>query len=238
MIDPENFHHLLEISHLNLKYLGHQKNIEDQNKRVSQVELQRQRASEERDSLMEKAKNLRQLMVEQENELAKTQTQFERNLETAQMVTSEAQLKANETEKETLRQKLLSLEEQVFELMEQVEELEEKIKDKESFLEGSKKAITEIQADVEANTKVEQKNADNFKKRIDGLLETVTPKMSQQIQRILQKMKDPFAKVKAGHCGTCGMGVDKFTQDEVELLQDLVTCGSCGRIFLPSSIKE
>lgn len=139
-------------------------------------------------------------------------------------------------EKQKLLEKVDQLEMAGLELLENLEAIEGDIQDKNTFLEGIKETISEIQSEVDIEAGERSRQIDSLQTRITASLEELPESFVLTYNKVKAKnlSVSMFTKIQAKSCSVCKAGVDRSKEVQVEEQLLLKLCSSCGRIFIPN----
>ncbi|MGZ3808330.1 MAG: zinc ribbon domain-containing protein [Bacteriovorax sp.] len=178
-------------------------------------------------------------LTEKQREIESHQQKIKRMKSQMDMVTTEKEQHALESQIALLQTELNDLEEHFFSSLERQEAIEEEKKDIHHFLEGSLSSLAEIKKDVEVETKKYQDLIDGRQKRIESLEELCEPQLKSFYLDLEKKFKPqrPVAFLIDKKCSQCHMQVDSIFKASLEEGRSYETCPNCGRLLIPETAK-
>lgn len=225
-----------EIESLDRHIKGHLDNMEEQQKRISFIEGQREAKQEELRDLKEKAKAKQTELTNQENTLSKVDSQLEKTMHNLSAVTTDQQLKSLENEKQKFEQQKNELEASVFKIMEDIESNQLEQKELSEFIEGSAETLHELQDEINASNQKDQKEIDQYQQRIDVILNDLAEPLLTKYKKAREKyrFKEPATYLKTDNCPKCGIAVSPSKKNDILYFKSIESCSGCGRILIPA----
>lgn len=128
-----------------------------------------------------------------------------------------------------------SLEEKILTGLEKLENNQEAIKQSLAFFEGIEESIEEVREEVFGSGQVVSQDLLKTKKRIELLLEELSPKFRELFLRTQKKGLpiSPFSKIKDKSCQFCHHRVEELKLTRILDLGELKACSLCERLLLP-----
>lgn len=239
MIEFEHFHALKEAQSLDLKIKGHLANIKQEENRIQIVHNQRVSKAKELEDIEKNVSDLTTQLRSNEKNLAAMIAQHEKATQRIPRLTSDSEVKATEKEIAGLEREKAKNEKAVLELMESIDSLNKVKIEHQSFLQGSEQSLSQIKDEVKLNTDLDRKEIANYEKRMAVLLDTCHPNTRARFLALnqLYRFRNPLAFVINDNCNGCHMKINRRDQINIDKGQTLEYCPSCGRIFLPTSLK-
>jgi len=232
-----SFRHLIEIEALKIQNQSDLAQISSEEKRISDLENLRARRERETFALEEEDKNLKLFTSEQEIE--GKQLKITRLNSQMDLVTSEKEQQALESQLAIMKKELESLEVKYFLNLERHEAIEVEKKEAYSFLSGSIASLEEIKKDVD-NIKIKYLAAIAGRlERIKSLEEICDSKLKKFYHELEKKFlpKRPVAFLIDKKCNQCHMQVDFFFKSSLGEGRSFETCPNCGRLLIPETAK-
>lgn len=232
-----SFRHLIEIEALKTQNQNDFDRISNENKRISDLETQREKRSSQFKALDEEIKNLK--LTSMQLEIESHQQKINRMKSQMDMVTNEKEQHALESQIILLQTELDELEKNYFTNLERLEAIEEEKIDIQNYLEGSKSSLVEIKKDVEIETKKYQDVINGRLLRIQSLEEQCAPSLRSFYLELEKKFKPkrPVAYLIDKKCTECHMQVDSIFKASLEEGRSFETCPNCGRLLIPETAK-
>lgn len=221
----EWFFKLKEFDSLSKERINHLKAMKDQEDRLSALNVRRQDALTELESLKQDLMTSQQNLFETEKKLKNAETQ-------ASLLGERGgdELKIAEYKKEALK-----FEEDAFEWLAKIDEVNQEMLDKKSFLNGIEKTMHEIAGEVKAESDALSLAINNLDLRLKLIQEELPTDFRQTLQKIIAKKLaiGPFTRIENGSCYFCRYKISRMEESEIDMLKQLKLCPQCNRIFLP-----
>lgn len=235
-----DFQNLLEIQSLELLQKKHIDKIEENNRRLTHITKLRAQKVE---SIVELNKNLaieKELMANDEKELFIAEQKLSNTKEHLPMATSEKEVNALEKEIATLTPLIETLENTGLELLEKIELIEIEIKEGEEFLIGSKETYDEVKLEVDTENLVEEKELQNYQKRIDLIVPEIEKIFwtSYQDSSKDHKYKNPLTFLVQGKCQSCKFHIDTTSEKGIEAGNTTELCSGCSRLLTTLAVRS
>lgn len=139
----------------------------------------------------------------------------------------------------TLESECEKLQDQVLENLETIEVKESEVSEAQEFILGVTQTISEIEAEVKALQKANDEKIFQLEAQIIGLINEIPTNVANLYKKAKEKHQYDAATFIIGNsCGRC-----KLTYAPAECAQfnnglDLILCKGCGRLLLPSSLRN
>jgi len=239
-MEAEDFRTLIEIQSLDNQEANHNKNIESENKRITDIEEKRSNEEIKLSQFKSDLNSCKKELALKETELFKIESNLEKTSKHATMVTSNDQAKAIEKELDDLGEKKGQLEEKILILFEKQEDLESSIKDSGEFLKGSLESLDEIKKEVANNIESENKQISSLQDRVSSLQSLVPNTLNDLFQASNKhyRFNNPIAFIDKGYCTQCHYATNITKEKDVDLMTSFESCEGCGRLFAPQAAKS
>ena len=214
---------------------GHVEKIQEEEKRIDFLKKQLRHKEEELSESKEKLLSKKSELVHQENELERLQQINEKLQEKESQIKDQRELDSFEKEKIENTHALSLKEEDVFHLLEEVENLTQNSKEINTFLNGSKSGLEEIQKESQEKQNKEKTEITHCEKRIHLMLETLPQEMKLISHQLLQKFSlGPItSKIKTDTCGICRFRQTQITIQNINSAKTIENCLQCKRFLIP-----
>lgn len=225
-----------EIESLDRHIKEHLDHIQEQNKRIEFLNMQREQKTEASTETQETIKEKQTELTAKENELVKVDSQLEKTINNLSAVTTEQQLKSLESEKLKFAEAKDSLETEVFDLMETLETKAEELRELQEFLEGSAQTLKELEAEVHKSTTKDEIEIQQYQKRVNAIFNELQDPLKTKYGKARNKhrFKEPATYLITDNCPKCGLAVSPSKKNDILYLKSIETCSGCRRVFIPS----
>lgn len=233
-----SFRHLIEIEALKKQNQQNLNEILSENKRISDLDVRREKTRAQIENLLLEEKNLH---------LSKTQESLDTLGARLKKLNSQLSLAVTEKEQvafehqiQLVKNEIENLETLYFANLESSESILEQVQSLTTFLEGSLNTLDEIKSEVATNITAEQKIIDNRNLRIDALLELINPGLKSLYLELEKKYKpkSPVSYLIDKKCSECHMQADSILKNSLEEGRSIETCPSCGRLLIPETVQS
>jgi predicted nucleic acid-binding Zn-ribbon protein len=234
-MSAEAFKIAKEISSLRQNIQQIELKISDENKRVTHIVLARSQRQEQLMNDQDSLKEMRIMLQKNENEIAKTQINLDKDTLSLKSLTNNQQLLALEKSIEHNRLLIDELENTGLSQLEKIDELELEIRESQDFLKGSEDSLIEISKEVDLLVLEHQSQIDIKNKRIKLLYEQLPEIFREKIKSTIAKKipQSSFTRIKNGCCEFCRLSLSKVDISNIEDHLKLKSCSGCSRIFIP-----
>ncbi len=221
----ESFLKLKEFDSLEKMKLHHQKQIQEQEERLSLLNNKKQ----------EKLNSQKQLL----NDLHALEQQYfesEKKLKTAEAQASGLRdIGADESKIQQFQSDAAKLENELFGLLEQTEQIQQELNEAKTFLSGLEKTILEIDTEVSGEREEHQKAIAQLDLRLVLIKEELPTDFREALEKTLKKKLaiGPFTRIENGSCYFCRYKISRVEESEIDMQKMLKHCPQCTRIFLP-----
>ena len=234
----ESFRHLIEIEALKGKIEQEENKIASENKRISDLLALREKKQKEISELDQTLREFK--LTEQQLTIDSTITKLNRmNSQLDQISTEKEQIKL-ENQIKNFKQEIDKLESQYFQDLERSEQIEKDISERKDFLAGSLETIKELEVEIASETQGFKRAIENYKKRVDSLMDLLHPSLKSLYQEVENKFKKggPVAFLIDKKCSKCHMLLDSTHKQSLESGRSLEFCPSCSRLLIPETAKN
>jgi predicted nucleic acid-binding Zn-ribbon protein len=231
------YSYLVDINSLDNVIKRHNAEIEEELKRLTFLEQQKENKNELLNEATERHQELKTQQVEKEKLLFDIDHKLEQNSNHQLAAKTTKEVETLEHEKSHLEVEKNILENNILEMIEEVDNLDQKIAECDEFLGGLAKTIVEIETEVETFRHNKEKEIRQLEKQIEGLLCEIPSTVIEDMTKTREKYRfHNFVTYLDGSvCHHC-----KFKNSPVEC--DIVTkqnrhmhCGGCKRILINKS---
>ena len=201
------------------------KSIQEQQERLTKLELRRQEQLRE----ITEFKN-------EHSELQQSYFEAEKKMNTCEEQASRLKDVGGDQEKiANFKTEAAALENTLFEMIERTEEIQNTVDEKKTFLAGLEKTYQEIKDEVASEITENQKSIDQATLRIKLIEAELPPDFRGVLERTLKKNLaiGSFTRVDNGSCFFCRAKISRTDESEIDLQKQLKVCNQCSRIFLP-----
>lgn len=209
--------HFLEIDNLELKVSKLNKNVAEEQKRLTF--LAKEKSFQERNLEKLRASHLQlvQILKGEENQLEELIQKMQKWMEF-------------QTEAVLLQRK--QLEDKLFQMLEQLEEVEIKINDATNFLANIDQTIEEVRLEVQEEVNQWEKEAANLQMRIDALIEQLTTRGQALYQGLAKAALSPKVLLaESAFCPECHWTIPSHTFEKIKFFELLFSCTQCRRVI-------
>lgn len=210
------------------------KKIEEEEKRITQLDRQRQERQLHLEHSESALKQTNELIAKEEKELHSMESNFKKSESNQQGATNQVQLDAANKTLESLGPKIEETEMLILDLLEKKDQLSAKIAEDQKFLAGSHETKKVITLEVEQSCQHYQVKIKELEENIQTLLNEI-PKLDRDLvimTRTRFRFKQPLAKVMGNNCAACGAAIDRMTQSTLSKQISIELCPGCGRMLM------
>jgi predicted nucleic acid-binding Zn-ribbon protein len=224
-VSAEWFFKLKEFDSLGKMRINHLKVIQEQEQRLTKLNIRRQEQLDEANGLRSELLSVQQNYFEAEKKMNTCEEQASR-------------LKAvggDEAKIANFQKEATALEDSLFALLERTEAIHLELEDKKTFLIGLEKTYLEIQTEVNEEIQENQKGVSQADLRMKLILEELPSGFRETLERTLKKnlAVGSFTRIDNGSCFFCRYKISRTDESEIDMQQMLKVCPQCSRIFLP-----
>ncbi len=224
-MSAEWFFKLKEFDSLGKMRINHLKVIQEQEQRLTKLNIRRQEQLDEANGLRSELLSVQQNYFEAEKKMNTCEEQASR-------------LKAvggDEAKIANFQKEATALEDSLFALLERTEAIHLELEDKKTFLIGLEKTYLEIQTEVNEEIQENQKGVSQADLRMKLILEELPSGFRETLERTLKKnlAVGSFTRIDNGSCFFCRYKISRTDESEIDMQQMLKVCPQCSRIFLP-----
>ncbi len=227
-MSAEWFFKLKEFDSLGKMKNGHLKSIQDEQNRLSSLNVKRQEALDEVSTLKNEHLKLQQEYFEAEKKMNSHEEQASRLQD----------IGGDETKISQFKKEASEIENRLFELLERTESIQTELEEKKTFLSGLDKTFQEIESEVLSEIKTHQAGIDQVMMRMKLIEEELPTDFRSLLERTLKKnlAVGSFTRTDNGSCFFCRAKISRTEESEIDMQKLLKTCPQCSRIFLPYGI--
>jgi predicted nucleic acid-binding Zn-ribbon protein len=224
-VSAEWFFKLKEFDSLGKMRIKHLKEIQEQQERLTKLNVKRQEQIDESSSLRSELLTVQQAYFDNEKKMNTCEEQAAR----LQEVGGDDKKIAN------FKKEAVELENSLFALLEQTESIQLSLNEKKTFLTGLEKTFKEIEAEVNDEIKIHQSEISQADMRMDLIKEDLPKEFQDTLDRTLKKnlAVGSFTRIENGSCYFCRYKISRTDESEIDQQFKLKTCPQCSRIFLP-----
>jgi len=224
-LNVEPFLKLKEYDSLSKAKASFSQQIQDQQHRLNQLLLRKNQSALELEELLQKSRDLNQLLFETEKKLKSIEEQKNRLIDTGA---------SDEKIKDYTHQAQL-LEEQGLEKLTDIEANDQQIQDLRVFLNGLEKTTSEIKQEVDQEVANLNEQIRILDLRLKSIESELPPEFKVLLVKTLAKKLalGPFTRIDQGSCYFCRYKISRVEESEIDMQKALKTCPQCSRIFLP-----
>ena len=224
-MSAEWFLKLKEFDSLGKMRIKHLKEIQEQQERLTKLNVKRQEQIDESSTLRSELLSVQQAYFDNEKKMNTCEEQAAR----LQDVGGDDKKIAN------YKKEAVELENSLFNLLEQTESIQLSLNEKKTFLTGLEKTFKEIEAEVNEEIKIHQLEISQADMRLDLIKEELPKEFQDLLDRTLKKnlAVGSFTKIDKGSCFFCRYKISRTDESEIDQEFKLKTCPQCSRIFLP-----
>jgi len=224
-VSAEWFFKLKEFDSLGKMRINHLKVIQEQEQRLTKLNIRRQDQLDEASGLRSELLSVQQNYFEAEKKMNTCEEQASR-------------LKAvggDEVKIANFQKEATALEDSLFALLERTEAIQQELEDKKTFLAGLEKTYQEIESEVKEEIQDNQKGVSQADLRMKLILEELPSGFKETLERTLKKnlAVGSFTRIDNGSCFFCRYKISRTDESEIDMQQMLKICPQCSRIFLP-----
>ena len=224
-MSAEWFFKLKEFDSLGKMRINHLKVIQEQEQRLTKLNIRRQEQLDEASGLKSELLSVQQNYFEAEKKMNTCEEQASR-------------LKAvggDEAKIANFQKEATALEDSLFALLERTEAIQQELEDKKTFLAGLEKTYQEIESEVKVELQDNQKGVSQADLRMKLILEELPSGFRETLERTLKKnlAVGSFTRIDNGSCFFCRYKISRTDESEIDMQQMLKICPQCSRIFLP-----
>lgn len=210
------------------------KKIEEEEKRITQLDRQRQERQLHLEHSESALKQTNELIAKEEKELHSMDINYKKAEANQKSATNQPQLDAASKTIESLGPKIEETEMLILDLLEKKDQLSAKIAEDQKFLAGSHETKKVITLEVEQSCQQYQVKIKELEENIQTLLNEI-PKLDRDLvimTRTKFRFKQPLAKVMGNNCAACGAAIDRMTQSTLSKQISIELCPGCGRMLM------
>jgi predicted nucleic acid-binding Zn-ribbon protein len=224
-VSAEWFFKLKEFDSLGKMRIKHLKEIQEQQERLTKLNVKRQEQIDESSSLRSELLTVQQAYFDNEKKMNTCEEQAAR----LQEVGGDDKKIAN------FKKEAVELENSLFALLEQTESIQLSLNEKKTFLTGLEKTFKEIESEVNEEIKIHQTGITQADMRMDLIKEELPKEFQETLDRTLKKnlAVGSFTRIENGSCYFCRYKISRTDESEIDQQFKLKTCPQCSRIFLP-----
>ena len=201
-----------ELDRLDKELLVHQELLDDEERRLADLRLDRGMAERE----IEDAKRRRREIEEKQFRIRNNQ-----------------EYQANLREVETMRAKASQFDERAVEILIQEEDVLKEIERLRQVVEEERRKHADAAGRLQSELAVVRAELDTKETERRAAVERLSPPLRQRYERIHRSKGDlAIVGVEEGACGGCGAGLPPQRLQEVRRSRDIVLCEACGRILV------
>jgi predicted nucleic acid-binding Zn-ribbon protein len=224
-VSAEWFFKLKEFDSLGKMRINHLKVIQEQEQRLTKLNIRRQEQLDEASGLKSELLSVQQNYFEAEKKMNTCEEQASR-------------LKAiggDEAKIVNFQKEATALEDSLFAFLERTEAIQQELEDKKTFLAGLEKTYQEIESEVKEEIQDNQKGVSQADLRMKLILEELPSGFREMLERTLKKnlAVGSFTRIDNGSCFFCRYKISRTDESEIDMQQMLKLCPQCSRIFLP-----
>jgi predicted nucleic acid-binding Zn-ribbon protein len=224
-VSAEWFFKLKEFDSLGKMRINHLKVIQEQEQRLTKLNIRRQEQLDEASGLKSELLSVQQNYFEAEKKMNTCEEQASR-------------LKAiggDEAKIVNFQKEATALEDSLFAFLERTEAIQQELEDKKTFLAGLEKTYQEIESEVKEEIQDNQKGVSQADLRMKLILEELPSGFREMLERTLKKnlAVGSFTRIDNGSCFFCRYKISRTDESEIDMQQMLKICPQCSRIFLP-----
>lgn len=224
-MSAEWFFKLKEFDSLGKMRINHLKLIQEQEQRLTKLNIRRQEQLDEASGLRSELLSVQQYYFEAEKKMNTCEEQASR-------------LRAvggDEAKIANFHKEATTLEDSLFALLERTETIQQELEDKKTFLAGLEKTYLEIESEVKEEIQDNQKGVSQADLRMKLILEELPSGFRDTLERTLKKnlAVGSFTRIDNGSCFFCRYKISRTDESEIDMQQMLKICPQCSRIFLP-----
>jgi predicted nucleic acid-binding Zn-ribbon protein len=239
-MELSDFKTLFRAQTLEEKVAEHLEQIRLHNQRIEVIDKQRNEGQELLDKKQAELTESKEQLHSGEREhhdLTQTIQKAKEHLDSA---STQKVADSLESEITNLSPKADELENMLLELMDKVEADEQEIEKCKVFLAGSVETLKEIQAEVDKDISSEEKEIEDYNKKVEGLLSEIPENLKSNIVRVNVKFlyKKPLSFAINRECHQCKTDIGGNAQTQIDTGRVLEFCPSCGRILIPLAVKS
>lgn len=227
-MSDEWFFKLKEFDSLGKMKNGHLKSIQEEQNRLSSLNIKRQEVLSDVATLKNELLQLQQEYFEAEKKMNSHEEQAARLSDMGGDQVKIAQFKKDANH----------LENRLFELLERTEDIQVELDEKKTFLSGLEKTYQEIEVEVQGEIQIHQLGVDQADMRMKLIEEELPSDFKSLLIRTLKKnlAVGSFTRTDNGSCFFCRSKISRTEESEIDMQKLLKTCPQCSRIFLPYGI--
>lgn len=224
-MSADSFFKLKEFDSLEKMKLHHQKQIQEQEERLSHLNNKRQERLDSQKQLISSLHALEQQYFETEKKLKTAEDQASRLKD----------IGGDEAKIGHFQAEAAKLENELFSLLEQTEHLQQELNDTKTFLSGLEKTIREIENEVQLENGEHEKSIDQINLRLGLIKDELPTDFREALEKTLKKKLaiGPFTRIENGSCYFCRYKISRVEESEIDMQKMLKHCPQCTRIFLP-----
>lgn len=224
-VSLEWFSRLKEYDSLSRARLGHLSAIKEQEERLSALEKRKADSLSQLTNLKSDYVRIQQELHDIEEKMKLLNQQKQRWIDQG----------GDEKKRLSMETEIAALEDKGMQLLQDLDDNEVERKDTQTFLEGLKKTVEEIGAEVTVDVEKHKSEISQLDLRQDSLMEILPSEFKDLLMRTLKKnpVHGPFTRIENGTCFFCRYKISRIDESEIDMQKKLKTCPQCSRIFIP-----
>lgn len=220
-MELKDFTSLKEIQSLDRMIKKHLDVIQSEQSRKDHIQGLREKRETEKLGLFQKTRENTALIAELDSKLSELEEK------------KESQIMVEKIEK--ISGEMDATSEKIFSLMEENEELEEQINNCKTFLSGSLETLAEIDEEIKNETQDEQKEIDNYNRRINALLDQIPEELKKSFLKAREKFPHNvyLSRIVDRACEKCRFQLDSQSISLIDQARLVQRCHQCERLLIP-----
>lgn len=224
-VSLEWFSRLKEYDSLSRARQGHLSAIKEQEERLASLEKRKSDSLSQLNNLKSDYVRFQQELSDIEEKMKVLGQQRQRWIDQG----------GDEKKRLSMDEEIAALESKGMDLLQVLDDNETERKDSQTFIEGIKMTIEEIQSEAIVEMDKHKHEISQLDIRQSSLMEMLPAEFKDLLMRVLKKnlVHGPFTRIENGNCIFCRFKISKVDESEIDMQQKLKTCPQCGRIFIP-----
>ena len=236
-MNKESFNQLLELQSCEKKIKDLQLKINEENKRISFVQINIDRNL---DQIVDKKNLLKQYKsqsIKLDHYISEVTQKIERAHQNINNASTQAQVDASEKELNTLRPLLEESESDIIKIWEDSELLEAELDETEGFEEGSKNSLEMLRKEVSSITEDYEKEINIVNLRKKDLFLGIDNNTSKVFQQLESNKHPAVTFMEKNRCNSCMTQLDQSLISAINSMRSLEFCPTCGRILVSLEVR-
>lgn len=233
----ESFRHIIEIEALKRENLSNSLRIKSEEKRISDLDLHRQKAEAKLNDISNEIKMLQ--LTKKQNNVESYASRLNQLNQQLQRATNQKEENTFHSQIDHVSKELAAAELDFFSCLEKSEVLENEIEELKDFLIGIQETKNDLLIETRKYIDHELKKIEYRQVRINSLTEELHESVKQTYLETEKRLtpKETVAFLQEKKCSSCFIQIDSIMKQSLEEARTIENCPNCSRFLLPESCR-